>query len=186
MHDDQIKICLVCGEEYSLEAQVCVECGGRLVFEREYEQRFVPLDESERMVCVREDAAGYLEELGAVMKSGGIRNMIKFHQTCTTGKACRTLYGLYVKPEDEAAARDIIRKHWLKDAPEQGATYEYSEQELKGICPACSAMIPEKSVECPECGLVVGVEEEVFVCPSCDGEVGELDKTCPHCGEKFE
>ena len=186
MSENQIKICSKCGEEYSVEAQICVECGGKLVFEHEYEQRFVPLDDSVQMVCVREDTVGYLEELGALMKKNGIRTVIRFHQSCSKGKACSTLYGLYVTPEDEAAAKDIIRDHWLKDAPEHANTYEYTEQELKGICPACSAAIPEDATECPECGLVVKADEEVFVCPACDGEVGEFDKTCPHCGEKFE
>jgi predicted amidophosphoribosyltransferase len=185
MQEDPVKICSKCGEEYSLEAQVCAECGGRLVFEQEYEKRFVPLDETEQMICVREDTAAYLQELGELLKKNGLRTFIKLHHGVPGAKSCRTRYGLYVAPEDEVAAREIIKKHWLKDAPEQASAFEYEEQELKGICPACSTAIPEDSAECPECGLVVKADEEVFVCPTCDGEVGEQDKTCPHCGEKF-
>ena len=185
MQDDPVKICSKCGEEYSLEAQVCVECGGKLVFEHEYEKRFVPLDETDQMVCVREDKVAYLEELSEVMARNGLRTFIKLHGCAPGGGACGTRYGLYVAPADEAAAKQLINQHWLKDAPEHASAYEYQEQELKGLCPACSAPIPEDSGECPECGLVVKAEEEVFVCPTCDGEVGEQDKTCPHCGEKL-
>jgi len=87
---------------------------------------------------------------------------------------------------DETAAREIDRKHWLRDAPEHATSFRYAEQELQGVCPACSYSIPEGSAECPECGLVVNPEAEVAVCPECDTEVGAEVKRCPHCGVEFE
>jgi predicted amidophosphoribosyltransferase len=91
-----------------------------------------------------------------------------------------------VTTTDEAAAREIDRVHWLRGAPEQASSFRYEEQELQGVCPACSTSIPEGAAECPECGLVVNPEADIAVCPECDAEVGLEVKRCPSCGVEFE
>lgn len=187
MYQEPVKVCSKCGEEYSPEAMVCVECGGRLVMEEEYERMRVPLTgEEEQLVCVREDGYRYLDELRQRMKTDGVRSAIHLHSDSCRAGSCQMLYGLYVKPEDENKAKEIIHAHWLKGAPEQASSFEYKEQELSGICPACSTAIPENSAECPECGLVVKAVEEASECPTCGAEVGDEVDECPKCGEKFE
>ena len=89
-------------------------------------------------------------------------------------------------PADEAAAKEISRTHWLQGAPDHATSFRYSEQELACVCPACSTSIPEKSAECPECGLIVKSEEETATCPDCDAEVGDEVNKCPNCGAEFE
>jgi hypothetical protein len=79
MNDEPIKICSNCGEEYSLEALTCAECGGALVFPQEYEKRSVPLEEEEAKVLIRQGAVSYLRELGGLLKKNGIRSDIQFH-----------------------------------------------------------------------------------------------------------
>lgn len=76
--------------------------------------------------------------------------------------------------------------HWLRGAPEHASTFKYEEQDLQGVCPACSTSIPEGAVECPECGLVVNPDAEVILCPECDAEVGSEVDRCPNCGIEFE
>ncbi len=88
--------------------------------------------------------------------------------------------------EDETAAKEIDRIHWLRGAPEHASSFRYEEQELRGICPACSSTVPEGVAECPECGLVVNADAEVATCPECDAEVGNEVKQCPNCGVEFE
>jgi hypothetical protein len=91
-----------------------------------------------------------------------------------------------VSNDNAAAARELDRRHWLRGAPEEAATFEYSEQELGGVCPACSARIPEGSTECAECGLVVNPEANMARCPDCDAIVGDEVSRCPNCGIEFE
>lgn len=88
--------------------------------------------------------------------------------------------------EDETAAREIDRRHWLRGAPEEAASFSYDEQELRGKCPACGAAIPEGAGECPACGLVVNADDDAALCPECDAEVGDEVTRCPHCGTEFE
>jgi predicted amidophosphoribosyltransferase len=91
-----------------------------------------------------------------------------------------------VKPTDLAAAKEIDRVQWLRGAPEQAASFNYEEQESKGVCPACTTPVPEGSAECPECGLMVNPDAELVLCPKCDAEVGHDDSKCPKCGVEFE
>lgn len=186
MTEEPTKICSECGEEYSLSAEKCADCGGALVLPQDYEARFVPLGEEEEQTLVREGLVDYLEELRTYMNTKGIRAVIRFHRgkpgTCPSG----TVYGLYVKAEDEAKAKEIDRVHWIQGAPDHASSFKYEEQELSGVCPACSTVIPEDSAECPECGLAIKYDEEVATCPDCDAEVGDEVERCPNCGAEFE
>jgi ribosomal protein L40E len=185
MNQEPVKICSNCGAEYSLRADICADCGGKLVLPQDYQKRFVPLAEEEQ-ILIREGSIGYLKELEAHLKQTGIRAAIRFHGGTPGACPSRTRYGLYVTTADEAAAKELDRAHWLRGAPDQASSFEYSEQELQGICPACSHAIREGSAECPECGLVVGADEDVATCPDCDAEVGDEVKKCPNCGVEFE
>lgn len=88
--------------------------------------------------------------------------------------------------DNAGTAREIDRRHWLRGAPEEASSFEYKEQELSGVCPACSAKIPQGSAECPECGLVVNPEADMATCPECDAVVGDEVRRCPNCGCEFE
>lgn len=88
--------------------------------------------------------------------------------------------------DDEDTAKEIDRVHWLQGAPDHASSFRYEEQELKGVCPACTSTIPEGSAECPECGLLVNPGAEAAVCPECNAEVGEDVDRCPNCGVEFE
>jgi predicted amidophosphoribosyltransferase len=191
MNELPIKICSKCGEEYDIEAQVCAECGGALVFPQDYVKRYEPPAQEEEVVLVREAPFGYLKELVEHLTKQGIRAGIRFHGeapgACSTRKcAPQPVFGLYVAKTDEAAAKEVDRAHWLKGAPEEGASFTYTESELQGVCPACSTRLPEKAIECPECGLAVGSSEDAATCPDCEAEVADDATRCPKCGAEFE
>jgi ribosomal protein L40E len=191
MNEPPIKICSKCGEEYDIDAQVCAECGGTLVFPQDFEKRYEPPASEEEVVLIREGTFGYLKELVEHLTKNGIRSGIRLHGqapgSCPSTRCIpQGVFGLYVAKTDEAAAREIDRAHWLQGAPEQATSFEYTESERKGICPACSARLPEKAIECPECGLVVGSAEEGAVCPDCGAEVADDASVCPKCGAEFE
>ena len=79
MDEEPIKICSKCGEEYSLEAVTCADCGGTLVFPRQYEKSSVRLEEEEAVIIIRQGSVDYLKELGELLKKNGIRTDIRFH-----------------------------------------------------------------------------------------------------------
>lgn len=91
-----------------------------------------------------------------------------------------------MKKDNADAAREIDRKHWLQGAPEEAESFEYTEQELSGVCPACATQLPAGAAECPECGLVVNPEALMSTCPECDTPVGDEVSRCPNCGTEFE
>jgi ribosomal protein L40E len=191
MNELPIKICSKCGGEYDVDAQVCADCGGALVFPQDYEKRYEAPAEEEDVVLVREASFGYLKELLEHLTKKGIRAGIRFHGeapgSCSTPKcAPQTIFGLYVAKIDEAAAKDVDRAHWLKGAPEEASSFIYTESELQGVCPACAARLPEQAIECPECGLAVRSSEDAATCPDCGTEVADDAMRCPKCGAEFE
>jgi ribosomal protein L40E len=198
MHGNPIKICPKCGAEYTVDALICADCDVQLVLAQEGDKKpIVPITEDEELVCIREDQVNYLREVSEHINQAGLPTFIRFlHEVPKRGPA-GSVYGLFVRPDDAEAAKEIVRVHWLQGAPEDAASYEYKEQELAGVCPACSTPVPEESAECPNCGLVVkareeiigpGDEEEVdgYVCPSCGTEVDEDATKCPNCRAEFE
>ena len=191
MNELPIKICSKCGEEYDIDAQACADCGGTLVFPQDYVKRYEAPAEEEALVLVREAPFGYLKELLEHLTKKGIRSGIRFHAqeqgSCSPRKcAPQAIFGLYVAKTDEAAAKEVDRAHWLKGAPEHASSFTYTESELSGVCPACSCSLPEKAIECPECGLAVGLSEEPATCPDCGAEVADDATRCPKCGAEFE
>jgi ribosomal protein L40E len=186
MSDEPIKYCTGCGAEYAPEAVECVDCGGKLAWRTKGGGNALQLDEADATFLIRVDSAGYLERVAGELGKEGIRSAVGL--VPQDPKSCRggVVYGLFVTDDDAARAQEIDRAYWLRHAPEQAASFKYEEQELKGICPACSTTLPENATECPECGLVVGEEEEEVTCPDCDAVVGDEVSRCPNCGAEFE
>lgn len=79
MDEELIKICPDCGEEYSLEAAACAECGAALVFPRKKEEPSDPPEKEEEVVLIRQGTADYLRELGELLNRKGIRAYMRFH-----------------------------------------------------------------------------------------------------------
>lgn len=79
MTNEAIKVCTHCGAEYDASAQVCADCGARLVFRTDERGDIAPLDESQAQALVREGGVDYLRELARELAGQGIRSAIVFH-----------------------------------------------------------------------------------------------------------
>jgi len=182
------KVCTSCGAEYAPDALECLDCGGKLEFRTMDGSDALLLPEEEATFLVRADrSVGYVESLAGALGREGIRSLVLVVATePIRGQPPHPLYGLYVADADVQRAQEIDRERWLRDAPEEAAAFTYEEPELKGVCPACETKLPEGAVECPECGLVVGEEEDVVTCPECDAVVDDEMDRCPNCGIEFE
>jgi len=183
---DNVKICPECGAEYDPRGDVCADCGIVLVFKTHAIDPRDELPESDDLVCIRTDLMNSIDAMRKLLGRKGVATRVELHEKSPVG-VHRNTYGLLVRPDDVERAKEIYRADWLGGAPEQARTFEYAEQELSGVCPACDTRIPEGRVECPECGLVVGhVEEEVVeICPRCETEVAADATRCPGCGAEF-
>ena len=79
MDEEPIKICSDCGAKYALHAVTCADCGGSLVFPKDYEKRSVPPEDHEEVVLIRQGPLNYLKELGSLLNKKGIWSDILFH-----------------------------------------------------------------------------------------------------------
>lgn len=77
---DAIKVCSHCGAEYDASAQVCADCGAKLVFRTDDRGDIAPLSEKEARALVREGSLGYLRELARELAGQGIRSAVVFHE----------------------------------------------------------------------------------------------------------
>ena len=88
-------------------------------------------------------------------------------------------YGLSLssRREDRAAVLAILEREGVipkqSDAPAVAAE--------GGPCPACSTHVKAGTVECPECGLLLGA-----VCEGCGAELSSSDEACPACGHRLD
>ena len=181
MTRDQTKTCPDCGGEYALHGEVCAECGKPLVLALGEPPR--PLREQDDGVCLREGKIDNLTELSRLLTEKHIRSSVRLQHANPESGLAR--YGIYVLQDDLEAATEIDRVYWLRGAPEHASSYRYSEQELKGTCPACEAALPEGAAKCPDCGLVIGATETAE-CPACETDVPADAEKCPNCGAEFE
>jgi len=189
--DRNVKICPNCETEYHPDGDVCADCGTVLVHKHEQRDGTEPLSDDDKLTGILEDRMESLEETRLMLNANGVRTHVRLHTESPAGPHAN-VFGLYVLTDELAEAQELHRTHWLKGAPEGQGSFEYKEQELSGTCPACDTTLPEAAVECPECGLVVGhdddgdEDDEVEVCPRCDTEVEADATTCPGCGAQFE
>ncbi|MDH3196893.1 MAG: hypothetical protein OEO21_01500 [Candidatus Krumholzibacteria bacterium] len=79
MNEEPIKVCSKCAAEYALEATVCADCGGNLVFLQEHEALSNPQEAAEAGILIRQSVRNYLEELSELLRKSGIQSDIRFH-----------------------------------------------------------------------------------------------------------
>lgn len=77
---EPIKICSHCGAEYDVGAQMCADCGGKLVFRTDDAGDIAPLAPEQAQALVREGAVSYLREVARELAEQGIRSAVVFHE----------------------------------------------------------------------------------------------------------
>ncbi len=159
---DDVKLCPQCGDEYTLRAEQCAECGVELVLPSQLEEAPPPEEfpATDQLACVRVGPIAWTRALSAALEQMEIRHRVEPDtRTPEEGGVDRgefdgaDVFGTWVMPNDFERAKTIDSEVFVHvlggetDAPNAG------EDE---ICPACGSALPVDALECPDCGLAFG------------------------------
>lgn len=158
----EFKVCPSCLEEYMPVASECGRCGLALVFPdapelREEPEEFPPVSE---LRCVRVGPLTWTRALSDSFGLVGIAHRIERDERGRDEGGVDpsefggvALYGIWVKPEDLEAAKEVDRSLFahLERGDAEGPAASEDER-----CPACQTRLPLNAVECPDCGLSFG------------------------------
>jgi len=155
--------CPECGTEYLLTAARCADCdvdlvdGATLAAEQAEIAAFPPASE---LACLRVAPIAWIQALSEALQQGGVAHRVEparaedapdGHRDDVFGGA--QLFGLYVRHEDEAPARELDASIAAQILPDEAPLVEEGELES---CPACAAGLATDATECPDCGLEFG------------------------------
>lgn len=140
----------------------CADCDVDLVevHELEAETAGEELPPAAELSCVRVAPLPWIRALSGGLEQQGISHRVEpatpddapEHQNADAfGDA--QLFGLYVEPAHAAAARELDGGIAAQVLPEEAPPLDEGEE---AACPACSSPLEPDSVECPDCGLVLG------------------------------
>jgi hypothetical protein len=156
-------ICPECREEHIRAATHCADCHIELVTPDEVaaiDVEVVELPPASELDCVRVAPLEWVRALSRGLEQAGIAHRIEGAsaedvpegQDATIFDGAR-LFGLYVRGEDVAAARELDGAIVAQILPDEAPALEEGEQES---CPACGTALAADEVECGECGLRLG------------------------------
>lgn len=170
-----VRSCPDCGEEYQPHVTTCVECGGvledKLADDAPEEDGLPPVDPNLPPGEYRKVADGLTaataERLVKLFIGAGIPVMVE-----SLG------YGLCVSSrfEDRPEVLAMLEREGVIPKPSDAEAPAVGTE--GGACPACGTPVPAGSLECPDCGLLLGGAG----CESCGAELAPSDQACPACG----
>ena len=157
---DGYLVCPECGDEYTLTASVCAECGVPLVdpgsVERPPEPEAFP--EIDALVCVRVGPLPWTRALSETLSEAEVEHRVERDERKPEDGGIdperfggELLYGTWVRPEDHERAVEIDRSLFAHFEPEDQETVGGEE-----VCPACAEPIQAEALECAGCGLHFG------------------------------
>jgi hypothetical protein len=175
-----LRYCPECGEEYQPHMTRCIDCGAALkekmdgdavVLEAPREEPEPNLPPGEYGQVAHGLAAQTAEPLVRLFVAARIPVKVE-----STG------YGLTLsaRPEDRPAVIAILEREGV--LPIQPDATAPAVAKDGGPCPACGVQIRPGTVECAECGLLLGGAS----CESCGAELSPTDPSCPGCGKPVE
>jgi hypothetical protein len=158
-----MRVCPECGEEYLPTVDQCIHCRVALVAAgaapapapRE-------LPPASQLLCIRAASLGFAQRLSQMLSDAGITHRLEALErdaegpapsAAARGRFAEMPYGVFVREEDAAAAREVDQAHMrlqIPDLPDE--TVEAAAGEG---CPACGAAVAADAAECPECGLAL-------------------------------
>jgi hypothetical protein len=156
--------CPRCRSEFLATATRCAECAAALVPESALGEAAVEeMPPIEELVCVRAASMSWAQGLSERLAAAGISHRIEVaHDDEDDGSVRRPghnlPYGVYVTRQDADAAAAVdaaFTEYQIPDLPGEGETGALSDD----ACPACGAAVTAATAECPECGIVLLVEE---------------------------
>jgi hypothetical protein len=155
------KVCPECGEEYVHAASVCVHCDVPLVLEGEAPDaaQIAELPPIAELICVRASSVGWAMGLSERLVEAGIPHRVQAASADDDEGGQRRPganlpFGVFVRPEDEAAASEIDLAHTEHEIPGIPEDFDPSATDTDQ-CPACGDPILETATECPGCGLAL-------------------------------
>jgi uncharacterized OB-fold protein len=155
----QIKLCPECGAEYFASITECADCEVVLMTLEQIKHAGLVetslSDASASEVIIREGEKEWIQELHHVLLDSGISCRISLPDC--TAEACGTTHHLLASEEDAAAATVRIENYYREIHPEISASETLAAE---GKCPACGHHAGHDAKECPDCGLILLVEEE--------------------------
>jgi hypothetical protein len=155
------KVCPECLVEYRLSAERCVDCDVALVLPETLEEEDLDLADfppASELACVRVAPLAWIHALSVHLQERGVTLRVERASAEDAPEDQRAgifgdsahLFGLYVRPEDLAAAREVDSTIVGQIVPEEAAPLVEGEEET---CPACGDALAADAVECPGCGL---------------------------------
>ena len=174
-----LRYCPDCGEEYQPHMTECIDCGTALKEKLDGDdtpELAAPPDlEPEPSL-----PPGDYEKVADGLSAQAVEPVVRlFVAGRIPVKVESSGYGLSLssRREDRAAVMTILEREGVipaqPDAPAVAAD--------GGPCPSCGTHIKPGTVECPECGLLLGA-----VCEGCGAELSPSDEACPACGHRLD
>jgi len=156
------KVCPACRVEHVQRATRCADCDVELVQPSEMlpEQDPVELPPASELACIRVAPLAWVRALSDGLEQRGLPHRIEPGRLEDAPEGQRPevfgeaeLFGVYVGAQDEPAAKELDSQIAQQVLPEEAPTLAAGEA---AECPACGSALETASVECPDCGLVLG------------------------------
>jgi hypothetical protein len=176
-----LRYCPDCGEEYQPHMTRCIDCGSALKEKldgespdyqppavEEPESSLPPGDYRKVADCL---SVQIVEPLVKLFVEAGIPVRVE---------SIGYDLGLSARLEDRAAVVAILECEGV--VPTQPDATAPAVAAEGGPCPACGSSLKPGTVECPECGLLLGGAG----CVNCGAELSQTDKACPACGHSSD
>jgi hypothetical protein len=172
-----VRICPACREEFQPHVTECLDCGGPTVpgwegvpvaapsaarpelsrapdsyASPEANEDFRGFD-----VLVRSGPEEWVSPLLERLRRAGIETRVGYSPQ---NQGSLTL-GVLVRPEDEARAREVEIRTYVKQIPDLPGSLNRTTTDL---CPACRGPVRPSDAECPDCGLALDVDDPACGC----------------------
>jgi hypothetical protein len=174
-----LRYCPDCGEEYQPHMTQCIDCGTALKEKLEGAET-PPLNAPPEGEALPSLPPGDYLRVADGLTAQAVEPVVRlFVAERIPVKVESSGYGLILsaRSEDRAAVVAILEREGVipkqSDAPAVAAE--------GGPCPACGTHIKPGTVECLECGLLLGA-----FCESCGEGVSPSDDACAGCGRRLD
>jgi hypothetical protein len=176
-----LRYCPDCGEEYQPRMTHCIDCGSAL------EERLDGGAPAPEPPTEREPEPhlppGEYRRVADGLSAQTVEPLVKLFVAARIPVKVESLgydLRLSARPEDRPAVIAILeREGVLPKQPDEATPVVAADG---GPCPACGTHIGPGTVECAECGLLLGSA----VCESCGAELSPSDEACPACGHRLD
>jgi len=178
-----VRYCPDCGEEYQPHMTQCIDCGAALEERLEGDSMESDASREAEPAPPPNVPPGEYRRVADGLTAQIVEPLVElFVEAGIPVKVESIGYGLClsVRAEDRSAVVAILEREGV--IPSQPDATTPAVVADGGPCPACGAVLKAGTVECPECGLLLGGAG----CESCGAELSPTDQACPACGRSTD